>query len=94
MATSITCDDTNLKPTDLQIILKAVDIPSTETDIIIDEYDDWCGLTRDDIDSQYTTLKERKIHHEHCSKVKFARYEVLHDNLNMHDIANYKLQPG
>jgi len=94
MTASTTYDDTNLKATDLKTILQAIDIPSTVIDIIIEEYDDWYGLINDDTDSQFRTLKEKKIQHKYCCKVKFVRYKVLYDNLNMCDIANYNLQPG
>ena len=74
MTASTTYDDTNLKATDLKTILKAIDIPSTVIDIIIEEYDDWYGLINDDTDSQYRTLKEKKIQHKYCCKVTMSRY--------------------
>ena len=79
---------------DLHTILQAFDIPSVIIDILIENYIDWYGLTDDDIESQYCELKKRKIHYEHCSKVKFVHYKVIYDKLSIHEIANYKLQPG
>ena len=91
MAPSVIYDDTNLKASDLHIILQAVNLGTDQIKVIVDNYVDWYGLLDDDIDSQYNFLKG-KIRYQHAQKVKFIRYKVIFENLSMYDIANYKLK--
>jgi len=89
----VTYDHTNLKPSDLHIILQGVALPHEAIDVVIEQYCDWHGLLRDDICVQRNNLSNQ-LTCANCNRVQFIRYKVLYENLNMFDIANYKLKPA